>query len=214
MGRGVVHIVDDDHQVRASTSFLLRTLGYHTEVYDSGEELLRCSRLVEGCILLDLRMPGLSGMEVQEELVRRGQTLPVVMLSGHGDIATAVQAVRTGAVDFLEKPYSETQLVAAIERALEQQTAVQEADAALVEAKARLATMSPRQIQVLRGLLGGMGNKQIAHLLHLSVRTVESHRARLTEDLGRGALPKLIKFALDVGLVPLSEDERVVPENE
>lgn len=198
-----IHIVDDDHQVRASTSFLLRSLGYHAEIYSSGTEFLDQARLENGCILLDLRMPGQNGLEVQEELRQRAVPLPVVVLSGHGDIATAVQAMKLGALDFLEKPYEEAALINAINRALAVQAEAEERANVRLTAAARLEALSERELQVLRGLLAGLTNKGMGRRLDLSPRTVEMHRASLMDNLGVNSLSEAVRIAIDGNLSPL-----------
>ena len=206
-----IHIVDDDHQVRASTSFLLRSLGYHAEIYASGTEFLAQARLESGCILLDLRMPGPNGLEVQEELRQRAVPLPVIVLSGHGDIGTAVQAMKLGALDFLEKPYEEKALIDAVERALEVEGEADERRSIKRTAAARLEALSERELQVLRGLLAGLTNKGMGRRLDLSPRTIEMHRASLMENLGVGSLSEAVRIAIDGNLSPLElgyEDAR------
>jgi FixJ family two-component response regulator len=199
----LVHIVDDDAQVRAATSYLLASKGYATEIYVNGAEFLRDADLERGCILLDLRMPGMSGLEVQEELAARGVLLPVVVITGHGDVATAVRAMKLGAVDFLEKPYREQDLTAAVEGALSLAARRNDRHESEITAKARLQALSPRETQVLQGLLGGLSNKEIARRLDLSPRTVEMHRANLMGSLGAESLSEAIRLALDANLVPL-----------
>jgi len=201
----VIHIVDDDAQVRAATSFLLAGQGYATQVYADGEEFLAQARLGRGCILLDLRLGGTSGLDLLEELPRRGVTLPVIMISGHGDLRLAVQAMKLGAVDFLQKPYQEGELIAAIERALEAARKRQGRSEAKAAAAARLERLSPRERQILQGLLAGMANKAIARQLDLSPRTVEMHRANMMADLGIASLPEAIRLAIDAELSPLDD---------
>lgn len=199
----LIHIVDDDVHVRAATSYLLSGQGYSTEVYASGEELLAQPKLREGCILLDLRMPRLSGTEVLAELAARGGLLPVIMMSGHGDLGDAVQAMKLGAVDFLEKPYNEPALIAAIERALDTGRRSRDRREASAAAAVRLERLSPRERQVLQGLLAGMTNKAIARSLRLSPRTVEMHRANMMDDLGLTNLSEALRLAIDAQLAPL-----------
>ena len=202
----VIHIVDDDAQVRAATSFLLAGQGYATQVYADAEEFLAQARLGRGCILLDLRMNGRSGLDLLEELPRRGVTLPVIMISGHGELSLAVKAMKLGAVDFLEKPYQEGELVAAIERALETADKRYGRAEAKTAATARLERLSPRERQILQGLLAGLPNKVIARKLDLSPRTVEMHRANMMADLGISSLPEAIRLAIDAELTPLDGD--------
>jgi PAS domain S-box-containing protein len=199
----LIHIVDDDAHVRAATSYLLTGQGYTTEVYASGEELLARPKLRDGCILLDLRMPGLGGAEVMAELSARGELLPVIMMSGHGDLGDAVQAMKLGAVDFLEKPYLEPALIAAVERALDTARRTRDRREARSAAAARLERLSPRERQVLQGLVAGMTNKAIARSLRLSPRTVEMHRASMMDDLGLASLSQALRLAIDADLAPL-----------
>ncbi|MDB5699310.1 MAG: response regulator, partial [Alphaproteobacteria bacterium] len=202
----VIHIVDDDALVRAATSYLLTTQGYVTQIYSSGEELLSQTSLGPGCILLDLRMPGPGGTEVMAELTKRGVSLPVVMMSGHGDLAVAVQAMKLGAVDFIEKPYQERHLVAVIERALEADAVRRDKRTVSSAAAAKLDLLSPRERQILRGLLAGLSNKGIARRLGLSPRTVEMHRANMMNDLGVASLSEAVRIAIDADLLPLDEE--------
>jgi two-component system response regulator FixJ len=199
----LIHIVDDDAQVRAATSYLLTGQGYTTQIYSSGEELLAQPTLRDGCILLDLRMPGLGGTKVMAELSARGGLLPVIMMSGHGDLGDAVAAMKLGAVDFLEKPYQEPKLIAAIERALDTARRSRDRREARSAAAARLERLSPRERQVLQGLLAGMTNKAIARSLQLSPRTVEMHRANMMDDLGLTSLSEAVRLAIDAELSPL-----------
>jgi two-component system response regulator FixJ len=195
--------------VRSATSFLLSTHGYATEVYASGEEFLSEAKLKRGCILLDLRMHGMSGHEVQEELIRRCATLPVIVMSGHGDLAAAVRAMKLGAIDFLEKPPSEEDLLDAIERAIE---AFHKGESRLetkIAAAARVQRLSPREREILRGLFGGLSNKAIARRLDLSPGTVEMHRSRMMDDLGVSSLSEAVRVAIAAEIRPLDEEGEV-----
>ena len=200
----MIHIVDDDAHVRAATSFLLAGQGYTTEIYSSGEELLTQARLSDGCVLLDLRMPGLSGTEVLAELSSRDGVPPVIMMSGHGDLGDAVEAMKLGAVDFVEKPYREAELIAAVERALDTARRSRDRREARSVAAARLQRLSPRQRQILQGLLAGMTNKAIARTLQLSPRTVEMHRSNMMDDLDVTSLSEALRLAIDAELAPLT----------
>ena len=180
-----VFVVDDDADVLEGLAVLLATAGHHVVSCGSGAELLqRLSPESAGCILLDLRMPGMNGLEVQRELARRGLGLPVVFLSGHGDIPIAVQAVRAGAIDFLEKPVRERPLLAAVEAALQTDRERRALEAERREMRNLLASLSPRESQVADLLLAGRRTSEIAANLGLSSRTVEMHRARLLRRLG------------------------------
>jgi FixJ family two-component response regulator len=200
---GLVHIVDDDAQLRAATSFLLARHGFATEIYSSGAEFLRQAKLGRGCILLDLAMPGMTGNEVQEELVRRGVMLPVIVMGGPGDLAAAARAMKLGAADLVEKPPPEEDLLNAIGRCLESERKGEDRRKAGLAASARLERLSPRERQILQGLLAGLSNKEIARRLHLSPRTVEMHRANMMEDLGIASLVDALRLAIDAELAPL-----------
>jgi two-component system response regulator FixJ len=179
----LVHIVDDDAQVRAATSYLLGSHGYETRLYAGGAELLEAP-LAEGCVLLDLRMPDMGGDEVQQALAQRGIELPVIVMSGHGDLAAAVRAMKLGAVDFLQKPPHEEDLLAAVARALEQHEQGQSRRQARQEAAQAVERLSRRERQILQGLLAGLSNKAIARRLGISLHTVKFHVESLFRKLG------------------------------
>ena len=206
MHQKVIHIVDDDHQVRAATSFLLRSMGHRTQIYAHGQEFLDQAQLDEGCVLLDLRMPGLSGFQVVEALRRRGSSLPVIMLSGHGDIPIAVQAMKLGAQEFLEKPYQEAALIEAVERAFSADASLTVRNDQRLAASTSVATLSLRERQVLQSLLAGLANKEIARQLDLSPRTVEMHRASMMSRLAVSSLAEAVRIALDAGLESLERE--------
>jgi two-component system response regulator FixJ len=199
---GRVHIVDDDELVRARISYLLSNHGYSTEIYTGGAEFFRDARLKRGCILLDLRMPQMSGFEILEEMIRVGNTLPVVILSACGDLPGVVRAMKLGAVDFIKKPASEEALLGAVVRAFAPPEEVGRQRNLTVAAAARLNRLSPRQRQILQGLLDGLSNKELARGLGLSPRTVEMHRARLKGELGVRSLAETVQFAIDAALTP------------
>jgi two-component system response regulator FixJ len=196
-----VHIVDDDELVRATMSYLLSNHGYSTEIYSGGPELFSDCSLKRGCILLDIRMPEMSGHEVLEELARRANTLPVVVMSACSDLPAVVRAMKLRAVDFIVKPASEEVLLGAISRAFVSGVKRNVA----VAVAARLNRLSPRKRQVLQGLLDGLSNKEIARALAISSRTVEAHRTRMTNELGIAGLAETVRFAMDAGLTSNSE---------
>lgn len=164
------------------------------------------ANLDRGCVLLDLRMPEMSGIEVLEALAARGMDLPVIMISGQGDIPTAVQAMKLGAADFLEKPYRESALVHAISRVCAESEETENRRASREQAVGRVAELSYRERQVLQGLIAGLTNKGIARQLELSVRTVEMHRARMLATLDVGSLAEAVRVAIDAELEPLPTD--------
>jgi two-component system response regulator FixJ len=198
--RSLVHIVDDDSEVRAATSFVLRQQGYETQIYAGGFEFLQRKSLNRGCVLLDLRMPGMDGFEVLAKLARRDVDLPVIILTGHGDIPLVVRAMKRGAVDFLEKPYQTDRLIGAIERAFALADESRETRQARMEAVAKLKTLTPREYQVLQGLRAGMPNKVIARWLALSPRTVEAYRANMMVRIGVTGMSNALRIANDGGL--------------
>lgn len=196
-----IHLVDDEESVRRSTSFLLRTSGYDVDTYPSGVDFLqKVAEAKPGCILLDVRMPEMDGIEVQAELARRGVALPVIVLTGHGDVGTAVAAMKGGAIDFLEKPFERDALVEALERGFERMEQGEAALASHADATQRIAMLSPREQDVLRGLVRGHPNKTIAYDLGISPRTVEVHRANAMAKLGARSLSEALRLAFAAGL--------------
>lgn len=199
--RHLIHLVDDEESIRRSAAFMLRTSGYSVETYASGIEFLKAAASVEpACVLLDIRMPVMDGLEVQEQLRRHGSVMPVVILTGHGDVSLAVRAMKNGAVDFIEKPFQKTVLLAAIERATKQ---IADADRRLgdrAEAELRIAALTARERDVLAGLAKGHPNKTIAYDLDISPRTVEVHRANLMSKLRVHSLSDALRIAFAAGL--------------
>lgn len=197
----LVHIVEDDESMRRSTSFALKTSGYAVETWVSGSAFLKDVRHVEhGCILLDIRMPGIDGLEVQKVLAERGVTMPIVIMTGHGDIAIAVRTMKAGAVDFLEKPFEKSALVAAIEAAFDQIAKADEVVARAAEAQVILGILTPREREVLEGLAQGFPNKTIAYDLGISPRTVEVHRANVMTKLQVNYLSDALRIAFAAGM--------------
>lgn len=196
-----IHLVDDDEAVRRSASFMLRTSGYIVKTYASGVELLaRARALAPGCILLDIRMPEMDGLEVQRILKERGVLLPVVIITGHGDVNLAVQAMKAGAVDFIEKPFEKPMLISAIEEGFARIDQAGRRHARADEARVRLEALTPREHDVLEGLVRGHPNKTIAYDLGISPRTVEIHRANLMGKLGVPSLSEALRIAFAAGL--------------
>ena len=195
----LVHLVDDDEAIRRSVGFMLKTSGFHVRAYESGVELLKsASNLETGCILLDIRMPGMDGLEVQGVLKEKGITLPVIIMTGHGDVSLAVQAMKAGALDFIEKPFEKAVLISAIKHGVERlKRSAADVDRA-DEAAVRLQALTPREREVLDGLAKGLPNKTIAYDLGISPRTVEIHRANVMSKMGAGSLSHLVRMALIV----------------
>lgn len=202
-----IHIVDDDVAVRAALSYLLTSHGYPTQIYASGTEFLQARQFQPGCVLLDLRMDGASGLEVLEELSRRGFALPIIAMSGEDNMATAIKALKLGAVDFVQKPCESSELVVAIEGALDAAGKGAQRRETRNSAAAQLRTLSPRERQILRGLVAGMTNKEIARRLDLSPRTVEMHRSNLIRDLRLRNTSDAIRLAIEAELTPLEAED-------
>lgn len=196
-----VHLVDDDEAIRRSASFMLRTSGYLVKTYASGVELLALGKAVlPGCILLDVRMPDMDGLEVQAALKELGVLLPVIVMTGHGDVNVAVQAMKAGAVDFIEKPFEKSVLLGAIEEGLARIEQAGRRQARADEARVRLEALTPREADVLQGLVRGHPNKTIAYDLGISPRTVEIHRANLMIKLGVASLSEALRIAFAAGM--------------
>lgn len=195
-GLRLVHLVDDDEAIRRSVGFMLKTSGFHVRTYESGVELMKASPNLEpGCILLDIRMPGMDGLEVQKALRDKGVTLPVIIMTGHGDVSLAVQAMKAGAVDFIEKPFEKAVLLSAIDHGVDRlkrsATSRDRADDAAV----RLQALTAREREVLDGLAKGLPNKTIAYDLGISPRTVEIHRANVMSKLDVRSLSEALRLA-------------------
>lgn len=197
----LVHVVDDEEAIRKSLSFLLRSARYRVQCWTSGNAFLKdVSRVDPACVLLDIRMPGMDGLEVQEEMAVQGIGLPVIMLTGHGDVTMAVKAIQAGAVDFLEKPFDRQKLLDAITRAFAQ---IADGNARRDQANAarvQIAALTTRERDVLEGLACGYPNKTIAFDLGISPRTVEVHRANLMAKLEVANFADALRIAFAAGL--------------
>jgi FixJ family two-component response regulator len=192
-----VFIVDDDVAVRDSLALLLGLKGYRTAIFSSAEDFLAAYRKDwRGCLVLDIKMSGMTGLELQAQLTSQGIELPIVIITGHGDAASARSALKSGAVDFLEKPLDEEQLVAAVGSALERDAKRRAEKVGGSEASSRLARLTPRERQVMDLAAAGRHNREIGEALGISPRTVEVYKARLMEKLQARNLSELIRFAL------------------
>ncbi len=193
----VVHIIDDDDDARDSLAFLLSTADVEVRVYESATAFLKALPQINGgCIITDVRMPEIDGMELLRRLHESGATLPVIVMTGHGDVPLAVEAMKLGAVDFLEKPFDDDTLLASVRMALSKNREDSEQDLRKAEVKERLASLSPREQQVLDGLIAGHPNKTIAFDLDISARTVEVYRANLMTKMQARSLSELVRMAL------------------
>jgi two-component system response regulator FixJ len=196
-----VHVIDDDEAVRDSLAFLLDSAGLAARCHDSAEAFLRLApELKAGCVLTDVRMPGMDGLALQRRLGELGVRLPVIVMTGHGEVPIAVQALKAGAVDFIEKPFDDETLLAAVRAALDADRRARERQGEHAALAARLAGLTPRERQVLERLVQGQPNKTIAHDLGTSPRTIEVHRARVMEKMGARSLSELVRMALSVGI--------------
>ena len=192
----IIHLVDDEEAIRRSAGFLLRTAGFEVQTYASGTAFLAAAaHATPGCVLLDIRMPGIDGLEVQRLLNERGIALPVIVLTGHGDISLSVRAIKAGAVDFLEKPFDKATVLHAIEEAFARLANLEAQQLSAIEASVRLAALTPRERDVLEGLVNGQPNKITAYKLGISTRTVEAHRANLTHKLGVRSISDVLRLA-------------------
>jgi two-component system, LuxR family, response regulator FixJ len=193
----LVHVVDDDAAVRDSLRLLLESADLTVCTYESATALLTAlPKGASGCVLTDVRMPEMDGLALQRRLSELGFRLPVIVMTGHGDVPIAVAALKAGAADFLEKPFDDTQLLAAISSALVAGKRTRDEAAAAAEIAARLATLTPREREVLGRLVEGHPNKTIAYDLGSSPRTVEVHRARVMEKMGARSLPELVRMVM------------------
>lgn len=201
MKTGTIHIVDDDEAVRDSLQVLLDAKGYTAKTYVSAEAFLAAHvNTPAGCAIVDVRMPGMDGIALMTELRRRAQALPVIVVTGHGDIPLAVQAMKAGAVDFVEKPYANDAIVDAVQRALAAASTTEAQGGSAAEVAARMATLTPRERDVMDQLVIGNPNKIIAFELKISPRTVEIHRANLMKKMHADSLSHLVRMALAAGI--------------
>jgi two-component system, LuxR family, response regulator FixJ len=192
-----VHVIDDDEAVRESIDFLLRAAGLSVRTYDSVTSFLEAvPKIAAGCIITDVRMPGLSGIDLLRRLQEMQIGLPVVVITGHGDVPLAVKAMKCGAIDFLEKPFDDDVLLASVRSALNRSEESAAVEAERAEIRARIAALTQRERDVLEGLVAGHPNKIIAFKLEISPRTVEIYRANLMTKMKAGSLSELVRMAL------------------
>lgn len=194
----IVHVIDDDEAIRASLAFLLDSAGMTVRTYESAPQFLADSPNPTGCIITDVRMPEISGLDLMRELAARGVRTPVVVITGHGDVPLAVEAMKAGVIDFLEKPFNDDALLNVIQRAFAQAPAAEPRNVAFSQL---LGGLSPREVDVLHGVVAGKANKVIAQDLGISPRTVEVYRAHLMSKTGASSLAALIRMAIASGFV-------------
>ena len=198
----IIYVVDDDDAVRQSLDFLLRTAGFTVRTFESGKVFIESMpSLKSGCIITDVRMPEISGIDLLRRVKAQDADVPVIMITGHGDIALAVEAMKIGAADFLEKPFNDDQLLDAVRATLSRDASVAERKAEVAEINDKLATLSNRERQVLEGLVAGNANKTIAFDLGISPRTVEIYRANLMTKMAATSLSDLVRMAMMAGIL-------------
>jgi len=197
-----IFIVDDDDAIRDSLELLLGSAGFrNVKTHGSGRSFLDQANPQSGdCLLLDVQMPDIDGLDLQEQVARHGLRLAVIIMTGHGDVPIAVRAMKAGAVDFIEKPFSDDQILGSVRRALAHAVALGRERDAADETRRRLETLTAREREVLDGMIDGLPNKVIAHELGISPRTVEIHRARVMEKMQAGSLSGLVRMALASGI--------------
>jgi FixJ family two-component response regulator len=198
-GSETVMVVDDDAAVRAALQLLLQSVGHASQTYGSAREFLaQFDPVRPGCLVLDVRMPGMSGLELQEQLNLRGATLPVIFITGHGDVPMAVEAMQQGAFDFLQKPFRDQELLDRIQRALARDRITRAGLARREEIRERLASLTAREREVMELMTRGRPNKLMAADLGLSQRTIEIHRARVMEKMQAGSLAELVRMSMEL----------------
>jgi two-component system response regulator FixJ len=199
MNEAVVHVIDDEADVRDAVALLLKSVGLRSALYASAPEFLAAPMRGPGCVVVDVRLPGMSGLELLERLAREGQALPVIVMTGHGDIPMAVRAMRDGALDFIEKPFHDQALLDRIHEAIERSSRLQDDVGERDRLLRRHALLTHREKEVMSQVVDGRPNKLIADALGLSIRTVETHRAHIMDKMQAKSLSHLVRMALEVG---------------
>jgi two-component system, LuxR family, response regulator FixJ len=199
--RGKVYVIDDDDAMRDSLDFLLGSADFHVTLFESALNFLDTLSTVEfGCVVSDVRMPGIDGIELLKRLKAGGSLFPVVIMTGHGDVPLAVEAMKLGAMDFLEKPFEDDRLIGMIEAALRQAEPGAKSEAVTLELRSRIASLSPRERQVMDGLIAGLSNKLIAREYDISPRTIEVYRANVMTKMQAASLSELVRLAIRGGV--------------
>ena len=197
----MVYVIDDDEAVRDALRMLLDSVGLANTLYPSAQEFLQSHleesiRRLSGCIIMDIRMPGMSGMECQQSLQALGCEIPIIFVTGHGDVPMAVEAMKRGAMEFLQKPFREQELLDCIQRALQKNQLLQQASISAQQINLRIQSLTPREEEVMRKVISGHANKVIAIELHLSQRTIEIHRANVMEKMQAKSLAELVRLVV------------------
>jgi two-component system response regulator FixJ len=200
--RGKVYVIDDDEAMRDSLDFLLGAADFNVRLFESALHFLDALPGVDfGCVVSDVRMPGIDGIELLKRLKADRNTFPVLIMTGHGDVPLAVEAMKQGAVDFLEKPFEDDHLIGMIDIALKQAQSDARSEAATLDIAARVASLSPRERQVMEGLIAGLSNKLIAREYDISPRTIEVYRANVMTKMQAGSLSELVRLAMRAGAI-------------
>jgi two-component system response regulator FixJ len=198
--RGNVYVIDDDDAMRDSLDFLLGSADFHVTLFESAHHFLdTLSNADFGCVLSDIRMPGIDGIELLKRLKASRSALPVLIMTGHGDVPLAVEAMKLGAADFLEKPFEDDRLIGMIDAALRQAESGAQSEAVTLDIVARIESLTPRERQVLDGLIAGLSNKLIAREYDISPRTIEVYRANVMTKMQAGSLSELVRLAMRAG---------------
>lgn len=197
-----VYVIDDDPAMRDSLDFLLDSAGFNVRLFESAQAFLDVAAALEdGCVVTDVRMPGIDGMELLRRLNSGPRRLPVIVMTGHGDVPLAVEAMKLGALDFLEKPFDDDRLIAMVQAALAERESGSKSDAVSADLAARVASLTQRERQVMQGLVTGQSNKAIAREYDISPRTVEVYRANVMTKMQASNLSELVRFAIRAGIV-------------
>ena len=195
--QSTVFVVDDDEAMRESLTWLIESVGLNVETFSSADEFLKSYYPgIPGCLLLDVRMPGMSGLELQAHLQSQQVAIPVIIITGHGDVPMAVRAMKSGAIDFIEKPFNDEQLLESIRNALSIDDTQRDEQAFKAEVASRLAQLTPRESEVMDMVTSGKSNKEIANTLGVSAKTVEAHRAKVMEKMEAGSLAELVRLVV------------------
>lgn len=200
--KGMIYVIDDDDAMRDSLNFLLDSSGYSVILFDDAQRFMEAlPGLAFGCVVSDVRMPGIDGIELLKRMKAQHSPFPILIMTGHGDVPLAVEAMKLGAVDFLEKPFEDDRLIAMIETAIRQAEPAAKSEAIAQDVAARVASLSPRERQVMEGLVAGLSNKLIARDYDISPRTIEVYRANVMTKMRAGSLSELVRLAMRAGML-------------
>jgi two-component system response regulator FixJ len=200
--KGTIYVIDDDEAMRDSLNFLLDSAGFGVTLFDNAQGFLDAlPGLAFGCVVSDVRMPGIDGIELLKRLKAQRSRFPILIMTGHGDVPLAVEAMKLGAMDFLEKPFEDDRLVAMIESAIREGEPAAKNDAIAQDVAARVASLSPRERQVMEGLIAGLSNKLIAREYDISPRTIEVYRANVMTKMQANSLSELVRLAMRAGML-------------